>query len=62
MKQLLIHQFLTNIQDLQLAQCPTTPTQPDVVNPNCIAAFMTMHVDGQAGGIYLENVWLWTAG
>ena len=50
--------------DLQLANCPTTPdvsTPPAAVNTNCIAAFMTFHVTPQSSGLYLENVWLWTA-
>ena len=50
--------------DLQLAQCPTTPhvaTPPASVNNNCIAAFLTMHVTPSATGLYMENVWLWTA-
>ncbi|KAJ8071726.1 hypothetical protein OCU04_002042 [Sclerotinia nivalis] len=44
--------------NLQVAQCPTTGTQP---NANCIAAFMSMHVTNIASGLYMENVWLWTA-
>jgi glucan 1,3-beta-glucosidase len=50
--------------DLQLAQCPTTPhvaTPPATVNNNCIAAFLSMHVTPSATGLYMENVWLWTA-
>lgn len=49
---------------LQVAQCPTTPTiatPPAPVNSACIAAYMTMHVTKFGTGIYLENVWLWTA-
>jgi glucan 1,3-beta-glucosidase len=52
---------LTTNVDLQLANCPKTPAQSNVVNPNCIAAFMTMHVTKSGRGLYLENVWLWTA-
>jgi glucan 1,3-beta-glucosidase len=40
--------------DLQAAQCPTS-------NTNCLAAYMSMHVTTGASGVYLENVWLWTA-
>jgi len=50
--------------NLQVAQCPTTPTvatPPAPVNTNCIAAYLTMHVTRSATGLYLENVWLWTA-
>jgi len=50
--------------NLQLAQCPTTPkvaTPPASVNNNCIATFLTMHVTPSATGLYMENVWLWTA-
>ena len=43
--------------NLQLAQCPAG-TQP---NPNCIGAYMAMHVTPSANGLYMENVWLWTA-
>ncbi|KAK4162860.1 glucan 1,3-beta-glucosidase [Cladorrhinum sp. PSN259] len=44
----------------QLPQCPKTPGNP-TVNPNCIVAYMAMHVTKQAAGLYMENVWLWTA-
>ncbi|KAL2357866.1 exo-beta-1,3-glucanase-like protein [Cryomyces antarcticus] len=50
--------------NLQLAQCPTTPTvaiPPAPVNANCIAAFMTWHITKSAAGLYMENVWLWVA-
>ena len=50
--------------NLQVGQCPTTPavmTPPAPVNPNCIAAFMSMHITKFASNLYLENVWLWTA-
>jgi glucan 1,3-beta-glucosidase len=50
--------------NLQLAQCPTTQTiatPPATVNPGCIAAFLTMHITPSAKGLYMENVWLWTA-
>ena len=45
---------------LQQADCPK---RPDVatVNRRCIAAFLAMHITKPAAGIYLENVWLWTA-
>ena len=50
--------------NLQLAQCPTTPsttTPPAPVASDCIAAYLTMHITTSASGLYLENVWLWTA-
>jgi glucan 1,3-beta-glucosidase len=37
-----------------------TPTST-AVNTACIGAYMTMHVTGSASGLYMENVWLWTA-
>ncbi|KAK0111212.1 hypothetical protein ONS95_001586 [Cadophora gregata] len=46
--------------DLQLAQCPTTPTSA-AVNPNCIAAFMSMYIAPSASYLYMENTWFWTA-
>lgn len=50
--------------NLQLAECPTTPTiaiPATEVDSGCIAAFLTMHITPSAQGLYLENVWLWTA-
>lgn len=47
--------------NLQLAQCPTTPTQANVVNPNCIAAWMSMHITAGATNLLMENNWLWVA-
>lgn len=46
--------------NLQVANCPTTPGSPDI-NQACVGAYMSMHVTPSAGGLYLENVWLWTA-
>lgn len=43
--------------DLQVAQCPTTAA----VSSACYGAYMSMHVTTGASGVYLENVWLWTA-
>ncbi len=45
---------------LQLAQCPTTPSSI-AVNNNCLAAYMSMHISKSAFALYMENVWLWTA-
>jgi glucan 1,3-beta-glucosidase len=44
--------------DLQLAECPTN-IPSDVINENCMAAFMMMHVTPSAEGLYMENNWLW---
>lgn len=46
--------------NLQVAQCPTTPGN-GVVNRACIGAYMSMHITPSASGLYMENVWLWTA-
>jgi len=50
--------------NLQLAQCPTTPdvvVTPALVNTNCIAAYLTLHITKTATGLYMENNWLWVA-
>lgn len=44
----------------QVGQCLKTPGNA-AVNPNCLVAFMAMHVTKAAKGLYMENVWLWTA-
>ncbi|AEO64347.1 glycoside hydrolase family 55 protein, partial [Thermothielavioides terrestris NRRL 8126] len=44
----------------QVAQCPKTPGS-STVNSNCLTAFMGMHVTKGASGLYMENVWIWTA-
>lgn len=44
--------------NLQVAQCAVGAAQP---NANCIAAFQSMHVTSVANGLYMENVWLWSA-
>ena len=44
--------------DLQLSNCPITASQPQ---QQCIAAFQSMHITEAAGGLYMENVWLWSA-
>ncbi|KAH7317231.1 pectate lyase superfamily protein-domain-containing protein [Rhexocercosporidium sp. MPI-PUGE-AT-0058] len=46
--------------NLQLAQCPTTPTS-SAVKQNCIAAFMSMYIAPSASYLYMENTWFWTA-
>jgi glucan 1,3-beta-glucosidase len=50
--------------NLQVAQCPKTPNTVVTnsnLNTNCIAAFASMHIAKTASGVYMENVWLWTA-
>ena len=47
--------------DLQVAQCLKTPQRQDYVNPNCICAYMSMHITSSAGNLYMENNWLWVA-
>jgi glucan 1,3-beta-glucosidase len=46
--------------ELQVGQCPTTPTSNSLKN-SCIAAFMSLHITQFASGLYLENNWLWVA-
>jgi len=46
------------------ANCPKTPaiqTPPAPINAACYGAYLGMHVTKYASGLYLENVWLWTA-
>ena len=45
---------------LQLANCPAS-SGSTAVNLNCLGAYMSMHVAKTAAGLYMENVWLWTA-
>ncbi|WYZ39575.1 hypothetical protein EsH8_III_001489 [Colletotrichum jinshuiense] len=48
----------------QLAQCPTTPNATvaaDGVDPDCIAAWMSMHITRSASNLFMENCWLWVA-
>jgi glucan 1,3-beta-glucosidase len=50
--------------NLQVAQCPKTPSTTitaDLVVQSCIAAYLMMHVTPSASGLYMENVWHWTA-
>ncbi|CAI6096608.1 unnamed protein product [Clonostachys chloroleuca] len=46
--------------DLQLPQCPAIQ-HDDAINPKCIAAFMSMHLTQQSGGLFSENCWFWVA-
>ncbi|KAL8825799.1 MAG: hypothetical protein Q9191_004190 [Dirinaria sp. TL-2023a] len=38
-----------------------TAAGPVHIDKACIAAFMSMHIRPSAQGLYMENVWLWTA-
>jgi glucan 1,3-beta-glucosidase len=42
----------------QVGQCLKKPGNP-TVDPNCIVAYMAMHITRKASGLYMENVWLW---
>ena len=46
--------------NLQLANCPTTPSST-TINYNCLGAYMSMHIAPSAAALYMENVWIWTA-
>lgn len=46
--------------ELQSSNCPKTPTTQTTPKPECIAAFMLLHITKQASA-YLENTWMWTA-
>ncbi|KAI1085509.1 putative Exo-beta-1,3-glucanae [Whalleya microplaca] len=50
--------------DLTVAECPKTPNTTvtmENINKECIGAFMSMHVNRWASGLYMENCWLWVA-
>jgi hypothetical protein len=51
--------------DLQVSQCPKMPnvhiSSSSEVPPQCIAAFLDMHITESAAGVYMENNWLWVA-
>jgi len=51
--------------NFQGATCPITPTSPKTqtnqLDTKCYAAHTSMHVTPSAQGLYLENVWQWTA-
>ena len=54
----------SDLQAWPPSQCPKTPcvfVPPHTPVPTCVAAFMSMHVTPTASGLYMENVWLWTA-
>lgn len=45
---------------LQATQCLKQPGNSNV-NPQCIGAYMSMHVTKGAANLYMENTWIWTA-
>ncbi|KAF7557490.1 hypothetical protein G7046_g6044 [Stylonectria norvegica] len=45
---------------LQVSECPAKKANA-TINPNCIAAFMSMHITPFAGGLFTENCWFWVA-
>lgn len=45
---------------LQVSECPDLKGQ-NTYNPNCIAAYMSMHITASASGLFTENCWLWVA-
>lgn len=49
--------------ELQVAQCPkaTPGSAAVVVDPACVAAYLSMHVTRSAGNLYVENGWVWVA-
>jgi glucan 1,3-beta-glucosidase len=46
--------------NLQLANCPAIPGD-NSINVDCIAAFMSMRITVEAGGLITENCWFWVA-
>ncbi|KAK0671695.1 family 55 putative glycoside hydrolase [Cercophora samala] len=46
---------------LQVADCPITPNITNVVEPACIAGYMSMHITPSARNLYMENNWMWVA-
>ncbi|CAH0017054.1 unnamed protein product [Clonostachys rhizophaga] len=47
----------TQLQSDTCTKSPNVPTQP---NPDCIGAFMLMHIT-ETASIYMENTWLWVS-
>lgn len=42
--------------NLQYTQCPANSAVETLVNTNCIATYMSMHVTSSAIGLYMENL------
>ena len=52
----------SNLQKATCAQTPgTAVTSSAGINSACVTAFMNMWITSGAAGLYMENVWLWTA-
>ncbi|KAI1497544.1 glycoside hydrolase family 55 protein [Biscogniauxia marginata] len=53
----------TKGSNLQVANCAAAPSSSSsaAVNAACVGAYMSLHVSSSAGGLYLENMWLWVA-
>jgi hypothetical protein len=50
--------------NLSLANCPKTPgttVTSSNLNQNCISGYLQFQITANSAGLYLENVWLWTA-
>ena len=45
---------------LQSDTCSKNPNVTADANPDCVGAFMQLHVTS-SGSVYLENTWMWTA-
>lgn len=43
--------------NLQVAQCPISASP----SPNCMSAYMSLHITKSASNLYMENCWWWTA-
>lgn len=46
--------------EMQSDKCTKTPSQTTQPNPQCIGAFLLIHITSQASA-YLENTWFWVA-
>lgn len=46
---------------LQVGECPKTPSKDSVIYGSCIAAYLGLHVTKYASDLYLENNWFWVA-
>ncbi|KAJ5578443.1 uncharacterized protein N7459_007407 [Penicillium hispanicum] len=46
--------------ELQSDKCPKTPKVTTTPKPECIAAFLLLHITEKASA-YIENAWIWTA-
>lgn len=46
---------------LQVGQCPKTPSGDGIIYASCIAAYLGMHITKYASDLYLENNWFWVA-